>query len=64
MDKELKEFQNDAPKRDALKAFAHATLKDMAGESAMKGENTAGYFEAKRVIDAVFTKLDELASKK
>lgn len=56
---ELKDFQNDVSKREAVKAFMVETLKEMTVQKVMLGEPTAGLKEAFELVAKLFDKLDK-----
>lgn len=56
--KELETFQDDVPKRTAVKAFMVETLKEMSVQRVLAGESVVGLKEAFELVDTFFEKLD------
>ena len=60
----LQLFYNDKIMRDTVKEFLLINLKDLAVETVFNKKDIVGIFEAKKVIDNSFEKLEELFMKK
>lgn len=60
---ELIKLQENAPQRDALRSFMEDTLRTMAADRAIRGEDVSGFPEAFALIGTLFEELDALASK-
>jgi hypothetical protein len=59
----LKTFYDNKPLREAFQSFLIEQLKTMAVDTVFDKKATAGIYEAKKVIDRAFEKLDELYGK-
>ena len=56
----LRPFYENENQREAVRAFLHDCLKEMAVERVMQREATGDIADAKEVIDEAFIKLKEL----
>ncbi len=56
----LNQFYNEETKREAVKTFLIERLKEMAIETVFDKKATAGIYEARKVIDRAFERLEEL----
>lgn len=53
-------FYRNENERNAVKAFMVSELREMAADMAMNDEPVNGVYEASRLIDKVFNRLEEL----
>jgi hypothetical protein len=56
----LKLFYENETQREAVKTFLIDNLKEMAVDTVFDKKATAGIYEAKKVIDKSFEKLEEI----
>lgn len=59
----LLSFYNNIHEKEAVKEFFYKTLQEMAVERVFEKKDVAGIYEAKRLIDNSFDKLDTLYGK-
>jgi hypothetical protein len=60
MDNILKQFYENSPQRDAVQAFMIEQLREMAVERVFDKKAISGIYEARKVVDIAFDKLEEL----
>jgi hypothetical protein len=60
----LQQFQLNEILREAVKAFMIEQLREMAVERVFDKKAISGIYEARKVVDATFDKLEELYAEK
>jgi hypothetical protein len=60
----LKQFYDNEPMREAVQAYFMASLHDLAVERVFGKQTISGVYEAKKVIEKSFEKLEEEFSTK
>ena len=60
----LQQFQLNETMREAVKAFMIEQLKEMAVEQVFDNKAVSGIYEARKVVDTTFDRLEELYAEK
>lgn len=64
MNNTLRVFYNNENERETVKLFMIEALKELAWEASFKGESTEGISDARKMIDKMFSKLEDLFKEK